>query len=180
MTINWTLYDALDHFEIFDAACLWLEEDPSQMDRDSPPSEVTAMMQALEYKLDSEAKSKAMTRKFFSKLFGNPHPPGLTYLRSKLIEIAESLGQQPLFLYPDLRSETEEKNQKKAIHKAAVDSHLILISGLLKELSIDATVRESTAKVQRILEKHGYKLDQKTIRKILGNLDTIPENRKPE
>lgn len=182
MTIDWAYFDEQDLFETFAAACLWFEIDPRQVDRRSPPGKVVVMAEKLE-------RYRAMY--FPVRTIGPVNPRRLlrsdpnvgVIARGQLLTIAEVLDERPAFLYPEIRAEVRKTTPVKKMdrpHKRAMDSHLILISSLLKELGIDADAPSSTKKVQTIVEKHGWALDLKPIREILDSFGTISHHRKPK
>lgn len=195
MTIQWEAFDLQEEFSLQTAACLWSEFEPVEAE--------DKMKLLVQHNPDINRVYVAL-KNYFDDYFrfclfsvdSNKYRHSGSVRRNQLVDYANSMRQKPKFLFPEARntvitaSEPEASEQAnstrknddsdKPLHKAALNSHLILISALLEELNIDANDRESTERVRIILQRNEESLDPKTIRNILKSLKTIPKRKKRE
>lgn len=182
MTIDWTAWDLCDEFAVFDAACLWLEIEPTGELFGANPPNISAMMDAIEQHAGGHRQSRISS---FSIRSSEPEinwdaylNPGFTrqlntsdrvlreaekVTRDALLKMADKLRQKPKFLFPEEREEDNQSSLKTARK---------IILALLKSKGIDPTVRGASVRIQEIMDSVGEKpLSANTIIKFLRFLN---------
>lgn len=128
MSIQWAAYDLYDGFTVFDAACLWLEIEPSREVMANVPPSVETVFTALKrnfggcsesffainqangeliYPLPPRGERREGFNEEYLLLPDNPEAdcfwfPG-TYSRQQFIDYANQKDQRPKFLFPEER-----------------------------------------------------------------------------
>jgi hypothetical protein len=158
MTINWMPWDLCDSFNVFNAACLWLEIEPSLEVSRNMPYEVSVMMNHIQKRAASYGtNSMAVTR-------------------AELLKIAEDIGQKPKFLFPEMRPNSTEPTtpdlENSALSTKVRKSYLRLIKGLLKNADIEPTERGLAKLLEGMVTRSGETLSQDTLRDILKEINS--------
>jgi hypothetical protein len=161
MTINYSAWDLLDEFSVFDAACLWLEIEPTCELRGAKPPKIEAAMKAIEkhtdaYRGDSvyigpPSDTQIMLDAYMgrqTRVHVNRYPENAT--RTALVQMANDKGVKPKFLFPEMRTESAEGTTDKPVNSKKRNSYLKLIKGLLEKLNIDPSERGVSKQLEKI------------------------------
>lgn len=159
---DWSVYDLLDKFTVWQAAFLWLEWKPSHQEH--IPAEVSIMENAL---INEVEKLRPGDEKY-EQCFGIPS--GLKVSRQELINFAIEKGRKPKFLFPEERENTSSKD---ALDSRQRNTYLKLIKAFLKKLDINLEDRGASAQVKSLVELVGLNLSEDTIRKVLKEVKEI-------
>lgn len=155
-TIEWEYFDLKDNFSVFDAACLWVEIEPTKTIEKDMPVKVRTMIDIIEKHTEGTHQPK------LGDVFG-PKPVS----RSDLIKLAEHLDKKPKFLFPESR---KEKPVEKSLSTRERETLLKLIIGMaVHGYSYDPSLsrNDKHAEIAEDLEKSGIPLDTDTVRKWL-------------
>jgi hypothetical protein len=113
MTVPWLASDLHHQFDLFEAACWWLEIPPRDEHLDDPPDGVPEVFFALKRFIGGDKKGLVFFDDHTGKVIypieiSNERdryffPQQIT--REQLIMFADSVGQKPRFLFPEMRVE---------------------------------------------------------------------------
>lgn len=140
MTINWEIYDNINRFTLFKAACLWAEIDPCK-DIPSEQLEIVEMMlvmlrvESFPFLKDQATLIAPDSLRDLNKEFRKRFEQ-LVITRSELEEIARNVDQKPKFLFPEERSKNNEGNHQSNLpfsppNGKERNTYLKILAGLL-------------------------------------------------
>jgi hypothetical protein len=197
MTINWQPWDLQNEFSVFDAACLWLEIEPTNELRASTPPGLEAMMKAIEQQAggyrgdgiyvidDNPTDFDRMLDDYVSMGTGinrqskprhvNRYPEAVQ--RASLQKMANACGQKPKFLFSEVREQVKaDESELTSGNRPSTTrstSYLKLIKGLLIKLSINPTDRGIAKKLVGFVSEAGESIGDDKIRDILKEIDEL-------
>jgi len=183
MEINWEAWDIQDEFPVFEAACLWLEIEPTRELFGKQPPHIVAMMDAIEKKAGGYrsypfigvvvSRDPYMDRAL-DQFVGRPprppdttpsHPPAKNVTRVDLIKMAEGLGKKPKFLYPEMRVEeiqspaqkedTDQNPKGKTKYNTSHKSYRKLLRWLLEKQGLYPKNSDTVGKIKLGLDLMG-------------------------
>ncbi len=193
MSINWELYDLLERFWLVEAACLWLEIEPTTQIKENPPHEVIRIMSFMEEKLYVYRAGWAAPSKLI-KTDGHPLPVetcrvrhGINYsleearnqiplvFKSDLLKLAQELGKKPKFLFQEAREQDDEGWKKGKIGKRSYQKLIKVLCHF--EGKIDLEDINVVSKIKALAERTGNNISDPIIRGILDEVDPSRLNR---
>jgi hypothetical protein len=163
MSIRWEIYDRLNSFNLFEAACLWLEIEPTnELEEDMP------------YLVRKTGEGIVVSAA--AVIHGLPYEVAFDYYfqRRELKEIAQHRNEKPKFLYLEMR--VSEKNLDEKVHPKKRNSYLKIIKGLLKKQGIDPGERGNTDALIGIVAAAGQNLRKDAIGDILKEVTDLIED----
>lgn len=158
--INWEVYDLSDKFSVFEAACLWLEIEPTKEIERNTPGTVRKMIEAIQERAGGFHTTVAVHRAPTS------YRPGVEYgpkpvSRDSLIKMAEAIGQKPKLLFPESRKAKDSLSPKE--RKTALK--LIIGMAMSKYQYDPQTTRSGVpTKIVNDLYLKGIEIDIDTVR----------------
>lgn len=120
------ILDGLNEFSVFDAACYWLEKKPSEALHDD--SDVHRVIELIEKHTNGKyLRYRSARRSLGGDLVDVMAKP---VSRNELVSMANSMGQKPFFLFPEVRGE-QNQQPKQPTHKNSSDALYRIIAGLV-------------------------------------------------
>lgn len=149
-TVEWECFDLKNNFSVFDAACLWLEIEPTKAIEKDMPGTVRTMIELIEEHTEGTHNLK------LGDVFG-PKPVS----RASLIKMAETVGKKPKFLFKELRNEKPEKSLSTKERNTALK--LIIGMAMSKYGYKPSTRTGASGKIVHDLQLKGIKMDDGTV-----------------
>lgn len=157
-TIEWEFFDLKDDFLVFDAACLWVEIEPTKAIEKDMPAKVRTMIDVI------EEHTEGIYESTLESLL-SPKPVS----RSDLIKMAEKLDKKPKFLFPESRNEKAKSDEKSLSTKERQTALKLIIGMASAGYKYDPSAQRSDKipEITEDLENLGIPLHSDTVRKWL-------------